>query len=198
MVREQPKGVSSILLLVLILILTPPSNTKTICMRPAHTSSLSQNAEKIAELIKEVSTEVTTDLIVEILLSEAGHSALLCGQAEWDQVAKNYHHCVEQVQHQLECGGQGGLCIWVQAFVDSCTGRVMGQCWTQEATLLLKRRQLEVLSNSQVVAPENCENILDKSVSFVLVNQQDKENFNSRRHLPKLKTLLGSEFLRLG
>ena len=97
------------------------------------------NGGNIAKLVEQVSTEITSQFVIEILSS--GHSALLCEQDEWDRMAADYHNCVHQVQHQLRCGGHGGVCQWVQAFVDSCTGQVMGQCWTKQAIELLKKRQ---------------------------------------------------------
>ena len=153
---------------------------------------------KIAELIKQVATEETSSLIVEILSSGAGHSAFLCDQAEWDRMMKDYHHCVAQVQHHLQCGGHGGVCQWVQAFVNSCTGRVMGQCWTEEARLLLKRRQTEMLYRSQVIVEENCDQFSQNTILFVLSYQQNQQNLQARKHLTKVRSLIGSQWLRLG
>ena len=129
MISNLTNSLSSIMMLIFI----PTILCKSLCVRPAEPSSLydtSPNGADISKLVKKVSTDITSEFMIEILSSEAGHSALLCEQAEWDRMSKNYHMCVHQVQHQLKCGGHGGVCQWVQAFVDSCTMRVMGQCWT--------------------------------------------------------------------
>ena len=148
--NKQPKQIikkmvsHSLLSMLMVFTCLPAVFLKSICVRPASPSSLyeiSENGGDIAKLVKQVSTEVTSEFMISILSSGVGHSALLCEQDEWDRMAADYHHCVHQVQHQLRCGGHGGVCQWVQAFVDSCTGQVMGQCWTQQAIELLKKRQ---------------------------------------------------------
>ena len=179
--------------------LYPAFLCKSICVRPASPSSLyeiSENGGDIAKLVKQVSTEVTSEFMISILSSGVGHSALLCEQEEWDRMAADYHNCVHQVQHQLRCGGHGGVCQWVQAFVDSCTGQVMGQCWTQQAIELLKKRQAETLANSQLVAEEKCENLSESESLKLLIKHLNQRNFLSRKHSEK--SLFSSKLLRLG
>ena len=134
--------------------------------------------------------------MISILSSVVGHSALLCEQAEWDRMAADYHHCVHQVQHQLRCGGHGGVCQWVKAFVDSCTGQVMGQCWTHQAIELLKKRQTETLANSQLMVEEKCENLSESKSLKLLIKHLNQRNFLSRKHSEK--SLFSSKLLRLG
>ena len=138
--------------------------------------------------------------MISILSSGVGHSALLCEQEEWDKMTADYHTCVHQVQHQLRCGGHGGVCQWVQAFVDSCTGQVMGQCWTQQAIELLKKRQAETLANSQLMAEEKCENLSENAGLMLLIKHLKKCNFLSRKQKKyhSEKSLFSSKLLRLG
>ena len=137
--------------------------------------------------------------MIEILSSGVGHSALLCGQDEWDLMAKDYHNCVRQVQHQLKCGGHGGVCQWVQAFVDSCTGQLMGKCWTEEATQLLKKKQLETLSQNTIISSEKCEEFSENAGLLLLVKHLNQDNFLLKHsNIPSQKSLLSSKLLRLG
>ena len=96
-------------------------------------------------------------------------------------MAADYHTCVHQVQHQLRFGGHGGVCQWVQAFVDSCTGQVMGQCWTQQAIDLLKKRQSETLANHQLMAEEKCENPSENAGLMLLIKHLNQTHFSSRK-----------------
>ena len=174
---------------------------KSICVKPAIISSLheiSEKGENIAKLVEQVSTEITSQFVIEILSS--GHSALLCEQDEWDRMAADYHNCVHQVQYQLRCGGHGGVCQWVQAFVDSCTGQFMGQCWTQQAIELLKKRQAETLANSQLIAEEKCENLSENAGLMLLIKHLHQKHFLSRKqkNYHSEKSLFSSKLLRLG
>eukprot|EP00092_Neocalanus_flemingeri_P048626 GFUD01055539.1.p1 GENE.GFUD01055539.1~~GFUD01055539.1.p1 ORF type:complete len:202 (+),score=20.06 GFUD01055539.1:35-640(+) len=187
---------------VFIIVLVPMVFCRSICVRPADSKSLytmSPHGAAIAKLVNEVSSKVTSEFMIDILSSGKGHSALLCGQDEWDRMAKDYHHCVRQVQHQLKCGGQGGVCAWVRAFVDSCTGEVMGRCWTKEAKKSLQQRQLKSLSRSNLISSKNCENFSENNGLMLLVKHLNKDNFLSRKRSDvPYNSLLSSELLRLG
>jgi hypothetical protein len=189
--------------MIVILTCIPVVFLKSICVRPAIPSSLyeiSENGGDIAKLVKQVSTEVTSEFMISILSSGVGHSALLCEQDEWGSMAADYHTCVHQVQHQLRCGGHGGVCQWVQAFVDSCTGQVMGQCWTQPVIELLKKRQAEILANSHSMVEEKWENLLNNSGLIILVKHLKERNFLGREqnNFHSEKSLFSSKLLRLG
>ena len=102
----------ALLSMLVILTCIPAVFCASICVKPASPSSLyevSENGGDIAKLVKQVSTEVTSEFMISILSSGVGHSALLCEQEDCDRMAADYHICVHQVQHQLRCGGHGGV-----------------------------------------------------------------------------------------
>ena len=169
--------------LVLILMLVPASLTRSLCKE-----------EDIAEMVEEVSTDLTSKFIAEILSSGTGHSILTCDQEEWDRMVREYHQCAQHVQHQLQCGVVGGVCEWVQVFVSSCTGQVMGRCLVQEASELLQTRQLSALTSLADLTA--CDNPADNMV--VVVKTRAGRDSPGKKQGNRLRSLLGSEFLRLG
>ena len=184
-------------LLLSVILLVPEHICKSLCVRPANPGSLytiNPKGSEIGKVLKHISTKVTSEFMIEILSAEAGHMTLLCNQEEWDRMLKDYNNCIHQVQHQLKCGGHGGVCDWVQASVESCTGRVMGQCWTKEATNLLKKRQMEAVSNHPILVNDNCQNLPSNQGLKLLIRNLKKGNF-----IPKTdKNVISSKLLRLG
>ena len=170
--------------LVLILLLVPTSLTKSLCKE-----------EDIAEMVEEVSTDITSQFIAEILSSGSGHSALTCDQEEWDRMVREYHQCAHHVQQQLQCGVGGGVCQWVQVFVSSCTGKLMGKCLVKDATEFLQTRQLSALNT--IADLTTCDNSPDNMV-VVVKTRAGGDTSPGKKHGGRLRSLLGSEFLRLG
>ena len=110
---------------------------------------------------------------------------------------KDFNHCVLYVQHQLQCGQHGGVCQWVQEFLQSCTGQILGKCWKKGSVQLIKMKQSEAFSGSEFIREQNCKRPLQNLVSLVVVRKQFGRS-PGKRQKSWLHNGLGSNVLRLG
>ena len=80
---------------------------------------------------------------------------------------KEYNRCVHIVMHQLRCGGYGGTCQWVKAFLETCTGQIMSKCWVEEEAKELQEKQTEMLKKNELFG-KCSENAEDKPIDLFI------------------------------
>ena len=169
-------------------------SSRTMCVRPDDSDSVyevSRKGASIARLTGLVANQVTRDYLLGFL-SSSGHSALVCDQGELDTMVREYQACVRQVQHHLVCGGNGGVCGWVQALVDTCTDKVLGQCMARELVDLLVDRQKQAIFQNKLMSGQNCEDNVEKDLMTILLKRVPVRQSLTRRHF------LATKMLRLG
>ena len=184
----------TILIILATLSSVPKISSRTVCVRPHDTQSVFQvdhQGAAIAKLVGQVSNKITRDFLLDFL-SSSGHSALMCEQKDMDTMVRDYQHCVRQVQHQLVCGVQGGVCDWVQTLVESCSQNILGQCLDRELVDLLMERQTETILQNRLLSTQNCEqNTGNDKITLLMKRIPLGDNLN-RRHF------LATKMLRLG
>ena len=145
-------------------------SSRSICLRPSYPESVYEtlpDGESLARLLRKVSSESTSNLMLQLLSSPKGHDALRCSQEEWDVMEKEYNQCVHIVMHQLRCGGYGGPCQWINAFVETCTGQIMSKCWVEEEAKELQEKQTEMLKKNELFGKFS-ENAEDKPIDLFI------------------------------
>ena len=167
-------------------------SSRSICLRPSNPESVYEtlpDGESLARLLRKVSSESTSNLMLQLLSSPKGHDALRCSQEEWDVMEKEYNQCVHIVMHQLRCGGYGGPCQWINAFVETCTGQIMSKCWAEEEARQLPIKQMEMLEKNELLRKckdSDQENSIElfmqhlKNPAFLSKSKENKSSFRSQ------------------
>jgi len=187
------------LLVVILLCLVTPGLGRSLCVRSDSEASpyeVSGHSARMARLIGRVSTEVTSQFMLELLTANLGHSEVTCGQGELDTVLRDYERCVKQVQHSVRClETQDQVCGWINAFIDTCTGQILGRCLKDESVTSLKMLQKTTVNNNAKKDLRNCENSeeIQRVLNFA-TDLQHTDNFLSSN----LQKYPSSAILRLG
>ena len=172
---------------------------RSLCVRSDSEASpyeVSGHSARMARLIGRASTEVTSQFMLELLTANLGHSEVRCGQEELDTVLGDYERCVKQVQHSVRClETKDKVCGWVNAFVDTCTGQILGRCLSDESVTSLKMLQKTTVNNNAKKDFRNCENSeeIQRVLNFA-TDLQHTDNFLSSN----LQKYPSSAILRLG
>ena len=172
-------------------------SSRSICLRPSNPESVyetSPDGESLAKMLRKVSSESTSNLMLQLLSSLRGHDALVCSQEEWDVMEKEYNHCIHIVMHKLRCGGYGGPCQWINAFVETCTGQIMSKCWAEEEARELQNKQKELLEKNELL--RKCKDSEQENLIELLMQHLKNPTFLSKSK--ENKSSFRSQLLRLG
>lgn len=186
--------------LFLTIVLTEhQTSARSLCIRSQSDLSVYETnpgGSKFGRLIGKVSTEVTSQFLLEAVTSNGGHSVITCHQNELDQLVQDYERCVRQIQHQLRClSGGESVCSWLNAFINTCTGEILGRCFAQESISSLKLLQTAVIRNNADDILQDCdsqESVQQNLLEFARNLQHEESLVASNQKVPS------SALLRLG
>ena len=172
---------------------------RSLCIRSQSDLSVYETnprGTKFGRLIGKVSTEVTSQFLLEAVTSNAGHSVITCHQNELDTLVQDYERCVRQIQHQLRCiSGGENVCGWHNAFINTCTGEILGRCLTQESISSLQLLQTAVIRNNAGSILQGCdpqESVRQNLLDFARNLDRQESLVASNQKVPS------SALLRLG
>ena len=98
----------------------------------------------MAELVGEVAGPVTSRVVLATLHKARGHTRFItCSQRQLNKMERDFGSCVRKVQHQIRCKSTTPheRCTWVQAFIQTCTKEILGECLSEEVVESLAGRQ---------------------------------------------------------
>ena len=72
---------------------------------------------------------ITSRAILSVLQGTAGHAPITCTQAKLDRMEADYLRCSRRTMFQIKCHSktQGEHCLWLRAFMDTCTKGILGK-----------------------------------------------------------------------
>ena len=109
---------------------------------------------------------------------------------------QDYERCVRQIQHQLRCiSGGENVCGWHNAFINTCTGEILGRCLTQESISSLQLLQTAVIRNNAGSILQGCdpqESVRQNLLDFARNLDRQESLVASNQKVPS------SALLRLG
>lgn len=158
--------------------------SRSLCIRSNSDASpyeINPHGAKYGRLVGRVSSSVTGQFLLETVSSSEGHADIKCHQDDLDVAIREYERCVRQIQHQLRCSGsRDSVCGWFHTFVETCTGKILGRCLSDQSLESLKLLQNAVIRNNDKVAREGCdENDQIQGVLDFVRDLQHQENFLS-------------------
>jgi len=110
-----------------------------------------EEGNAMAELVGEVAGSVTSRAILALLHKARGHTQLItCSQHQLNKMERDFGACVRKVQHQIRCKSATPhqRCTWVQAFIQTCTREILGQCLSEEVVESIAARQRRYVRKS--------------------------------------------------
>ena len=105
----------------------------------------------MAELVGEVAGPVTSRAILATLHKARGHTQLVtCSQRQLNKMERDFGACVRKVQYQIRCKSTTPhqRCTWVQAFIQTCTKEILGECLSEEVVESIAARQRRYVRKS--------------------------------------------------
>jgi len=87
----------------------------------------------MSKLVGEVAGPVTSKAVLALLLQASGHSKVInCSQRQLNKMEAALAACVRKVQYQVMCRSTTPrqMCLWLQAFVTTCSKDILGMCFT--------------------------------------------------------------------
>eukprot|EP00092_Neocalanus_flemingeri_P040937 GFUD01044575.1.p1 GENE.GFUD01044575.1~~GFUD01044575.1.p1 ORF type:complete len:214 (-),score=34.40 GFUD01044575.1:55-696(-) len=86
--------------------------------------------DKISDTIGHVARHVTQRAVMQVVLHAQGHHPIRCSQTQLRQMDKDFKTCFKKIQYQVKCYtmSQNDYCLWIGAFINNCSGYVLGQC----------------------------------------------------------------------
>ena len=98
----------------------------------------------MAELVEDMAGQVTSRAVLALLHRARGHNQIItCSQHQLNKMERNFGACVRKVQYQIRCKSATPhqRCTWVQAFIQTCTKEILGQCLSEEVVESISGRQ---------------------------------------------------------
>ena len=110
-----------------------------------------EEGESMAELVEDMAGQVTSRAVLALLHRARGHKQMItCSQRQLNKMERNFGACVRKVQYQIRCKSATPhqRCTWVQAFVQTCTKEILGQCLSEEVVESISGRQRRYMRKS--------------------------------------------------